>query len=303
MESVTSSGCSVGIIITSHNRCVKTVACIRALGEQQVPKDLQWYIYLADAGSDDETREAIRTLFPEVNLIECPPNLYWCAGMRVAFAAAMEGEQQHDYYLWLNDDAVLYPDAFQVLARCAGELESKEGRAGIVVGSMRDTNTGRTTYGGLKRVSKLRPLGKQLVEPGDAPVPCDTMHGNCVLIANEVAQSVGNLSRDFVHRWGDVDYGLRARNQGIPIWVAPGHAGECARNPRARWKDPAVSFSERLTALRDPKGVSRKEWLVYVRRHGGVLWPQYIVGLYVRAIFPQLWRWLGKGWIDTRGVG
>ena len=303
MASLTSSDVSIGITITSHNRREKTVACLRALNEQRVQDRVHWCVYLTDAGSRDGTREAVREYFPEANLIERGDDLFWCGGMRVAFAAAMESTQQHNYYLWLNDDAILFPDALQMLARTAADMEAREGRPGIVVGSMRDAVTRRTTYGGLVRVSKLRPLAKRLVEPGGTPVPCETMHGNCVFIANSVAKVVGNLSPDFIHRWGDVDYGLRASNLGVPIWVAPGHVGECARNPRARWKDPSVGFSARLAALRDPKGVSGKEWFVYVRRHGGMLWPQYIVGLYVRAIFPHLWRWMGKGWIDTRGVG
>jgi GT2 family glycosyltransferase len=60
---------------------------------------------------------------------------------------------------------------------------------------------------------------------------CDTMHGKCVLIPRSVVQIVGNLDPAFVHYIGDWDYGLRTRQEGCTVWIAPGYLGTCSLNP------------------------------------------------------------------------
>jgi GT2 family glycosyltransferase len=285
----------IAVLMICHNRKDTTLACLRELMSQAgVNATVKLQIYLVNAGSTDGTIEAIQEHFPAIHLIRRGSDLFWCGGMRVAFDEAMKGD--HDYFLWLNDDTILLHNALQTLLDTAREVRQQEGKAGIIVGSMQDPKTGQCTYGGIVRRSKWRPLSYRLLEPSGKSQRCLTMNGNCVLIAREVVESIGNLSPEFTHAIGDIDYGLRASAKGIDIWIVPTYIGECSRNPLPPWTIPEVSLKKRLEILHSPKGLPPREYLVFIKRHAGIYWPVYFLELYMRVLFPRLWRLLGKEW-------
>nr|MBA2443395.1 glycosyltransferase family 2 protein [Rubrobacter sp.] len=141
---------------------------------------------------------------PQVEVLRGDGTLFWNGGMRRAFAEALEGD--HDHYLWLNDDTLLYPGALESLLQTHRRVTEPGSPASIVVGSTCDPETGDLTYGGLSRESRLRPLRFTPVRPGEEPRECETMNGNCVLVPREVAMAVGNLDGAFTHGMGDIDY-------------------------------------------------------------------------------------------------
>lgn len=52
--------------------------------------------------------------FPAVHVINGDGNLYWSGGMRKAWDVAAK-THDYDYYLWFNDDAVLYENALEMM--------------------------------------------------------------------------------------------------------------------------------------------------------------------------------------------
>lgn len=279
--------------MTCYNRRDTTLACLDALRRQEGIEDIDLKVYLVDDGCTDATGDAVHKQFPDVKVLEGDGNLYWCGGMRMAFGEAMK--KDYDHYVWLNDDTHLYPNAVSLLLDTARKVSEIDGRDGIIVGAICDPETGRHTYGGVVRISKRHPLGFQLVEPGDEPLRCDTMNGNCVLIPRSVAQVVGNMSPEFTHWIGDTDYCLRARSKGISSWVTPGYVGTCRSNTDGcRWADPSLSLRERLKLLYSPKGLPPREWVVFARRHGHSIWPWLWLKLHLRVFLPKIWVWCGK---------
>jgi GT2 family glycosyltransferase len=77
-----------------------------------------------DDGSTDDTATAVSQRFPQVKILQGTGSLFWNGGMRIAFAQALQHD--YDYYLWLNDDTVLYPNALETLLTTAQTLQSKE---------------------------------------------------------------------------------------------------------------------------------------------------------------------------------
>jgi len=283
----------IAVLMTCHNRRSKTLACLDALMKQTSIDGIRVQVYLVDDGCTDGTGEAVREQYPQVNVLQGNGRLYWCGGMRAAFAEAMKGD--YDYYLWLNDDTHLYPHAVYILLETSRKVQELNGRDSIIVGAVCDPDTGQPTYGGAVRLSKWRPLGLKPVEPQNEPQRCDTMNGNCVLIPRAIARTVGNLSSEFTHWIGDTDYGLRATKKGYTCWVAPGFVGTCRSNlDGIPWADPNIPLRERLKILNSPKGLPPHEWTTFVRRHAGILWPYCWLILRLRAFFPKLWVWLGK---------
>jgi GT2 family glycosyltransferase len=274
----------IAVLITCHNRREKTLACLDALFANRLSNDVSMHVILVDDGSTDGTSEGVRARYPSVEIIKGDGNLYWNNGMHSAFARAME--IGFDAYLWLNDDTILYRTAIESLIHASQEARERGGCSAIVVGSAQDPETGSLTYGGVVAKSRLRPFRYTLVEPGSLPVECHTMNGNCVLVPQNVAQVVGNLDPGFAHAMGDIDYGLRARNAGFKLWVAPGIVGTCPKNTiNGTFNDKSLSLGSRWETMMAPKGLPIASWLLLTRRHGGVLWPVFFAWPYLRVLF------------------
>ena len=278
----------IAVLLTCHNRREKTLTCLAALSDQVLPSGVVLTVILADAGSTDGTSEAVRVRYPQVQLLQGTTDLFWNGGMRLAWAEALNGD--FDFYLWLNDDTDLEPDAIGRLLQASDGLASAGCDNTIIVGSTRDPYTGAQTYGGVVRSSRFHPLKYRVVPPAENKLQrCDTMNGNCVLVTREAARRTGNLRREFTHGIGDFDYGLRARASGCTIWVAPGFIGTCARDSGAdRWANVGLTLRECWNQMNSPKGLPVWEYCRYVRQHGGLFWPLFWVLPYLRLIIGAL---------------
>lgn len=282
----------IAVLITCHNRKEKTLSCLEALSNQKIDDTVEIQVYLVDTGSTDGTVEAVQQDFPSVNIIVCDDSFFWCGGMREAFKAAVM--QDPDYYMWLNDDTMLNRDAVSIMLDAAMDAKSKYSKDSIIVGSLRDPDTGKHTYGGVVRTNKRRPIYFEPVIPSDVAQSCDTMNGNCVLVPSSIAALVGNLSKEFKHRMADTDYGLRSTSQGISIRVARGYLGYCSRNPEPSWQNEEIPLMERLKTMNGPKGMPPFEWFVFTRRHAGFRWPLHIISLFLRVLFPKVYARIEK---------
>ena len=277
----------IAVLIACHNRREMTLACLDALRNQEPVSGVTTEVYLVDDGSTDGTAGAVRRRYPDVVLFQGDGTLYWCGGMRAAFSEAVKGD--YDGYWWLNDDTFLHPRAMRVLLETRRRLLAATGREGIVVGSTCDPDTGELTYGGKVRIRPGNPLACRAFRPADEPLPCDVFNGNCVLVPRAVARELGNLSGEYTHLIGDIDYGLRAAEKGIPCWVAPGYLAVCRGHPTPEWALPGLSLAERLKRLHSPKGPPPREWRIFVRRHGGSRWVLHCAKLYLRALAPRIY--------------
>lgn len=264
----------VAVILACYNRKDRTLQCLERLfrAAAKVPY-AKLSVFLLDDASPDGTGDAVLHHYPMVKVIQGAGDLFWNRGMHRAMTIAME--EGFDYYLWLNDDTMLAESALANFIETSDRLRERTNKDGIVVGTTEtEFGSGLATYGGRVRLSKWRPLQFQLVLPGAAPSPCDTMNGNCVLIPASVVARIGALDPVFRHSMGDTDYGFRARKAGFDIWVMPGFAGVCPKNrPEGEWVDRKVPLSRRLNKMFGPKALPLWPWAVYTWRHAGLLWP------------------------------
>lgn len=279
----------IAVLMTCHNRREKTLACLDRLFSQEDMRDIQLGVYLVDDGCVDATEEAVAERFPSVKILHGDGHFYWSGGMRLAFDVA--SKENYDYYLWLNDDTLLYPHALKTLVQTAQVLHRKLGRDAIVAGSMQDSQTKWFTYGGSRKKNKVFPLSFVPVEPSDKPQLCDVVNGNCVLISRGVAIAVGNICSGFTHGLGDYDFSLRARLKGITSWITAGYLGICSRNSlKESSRDKALPVRDRIKKLSEKTDFPPvAEYKLFARRHGGLLWPYYWARTSVRMLFPWLW--------------
>lgn len=272
-----------------------TLACLEALFHQEQTSKVTIDVYLVDDSSTDGTAQAVAQSYPQVKIIQGNGSLFWNGGTRFAFAEALKFD--YDYYMWLNNDTFLYPNALSTLLETHHKLMEQGKNRAIVAGSTCDPNTKALTYGGVVRRSSWRPLKFDLVEPDETAKRCDTINGNCVLIPKATVQVVGNLDPAYTHYAGDWDYGLRANQKGCTVWIAPGYVGTCSQNYQPGSElDAPIELAKGLKKLSQPKGLPVKEqvlhpfweWKVFAQRHAGFFWPIYWLIPYRRLLWSSI---------------
>lgn len=240
----------LAILLTVYNRKDKTLSCLREL-KKQVLQNIKLHVYLTDDGSTDGTFEAISYCYPEIKIIKGDGNLFWNRGMLTAWREA--AKLDFDYYLWLNDDTVLFSDSLQKLVNTSKSYHDNS----IIVGSTCDNEDRKnTTYGGRKFGRNY----KLIIPDDDKSIPCDTFNGNIVLIPRKVFNTVGFNDSYFHHSFGDIDYGLSARKKGFTNYIAPGYYGICKRNnPIPIFRRKCYPMIKRYKLLYSPLGFNPKE--------------------------------------------
>ncbi|MDD6253681.1 MAG: glycosyltransferase family 2 protein [Candidatus Cryptobacteroides sp.] len=268
------------ILLTVHNRRIKTLECLKVCYQQidamKAEGEYAFKVYMVDDGSTDGTSEAVKETFPQTVVIRGSGGLFWNQGMRLAWEKASEDDP--DFYLWINDDTVLYEGAIACLMETSSFLRHRA----IVVGTAESAD-GKLSYGGRTKYGKI-------VEPDTTlPVTCQTFNGNLVLIPHYVFRLVGNLDEHYQHSFGDYDYGVRAGRLNIVCVVAPGVLCRCDRNPGVpKWKNRQYPLSERIASLRGPKGRPPKEQFLYDCRSRSIVFAiAHYTSIFLQVLFPR----------------
>jgi GT2 family glycosyltransferase len=272
---------SIAVLLTCHNRKEKTLCCLHNLFACPLPESYELHVYLVDDGSTDGTAEGVMDNFPDIKIIQGDGNLFWNRGMNLAWKTAAK-ERDYDFYLWLNDDTNLYPNALTELLETS-EIKNNES---IICGSTCATNNKESiTYGG---IDFGYPNNYILLVPNGKIQESCTFTGNIVLIPKYIFKNVGLNDAFFCHGMGDLDYGLRARKIGLKSFISPNLLGECD-NDYGTWSDYAnkENIYSRWKYAHCPKGPYPKETFYFAKLHFGI-WPAIrgLIHVYVRILLP-----------------
>ncbi|NBB31847.1 glycosyltransferase family 2 protein [Cellulophaga sp. BC115SP] len=268
----------IAVLITVHNRKDKTISCLNNLFSQVLIDRFQLDVFLVDDGSTDGTSQSISTLFPCVNIIKGDGSLFWNRGMALAWHTS--AVNNYDFYIWLNDDTLLYNDAISVLLEASNKKENKA----IIVGTTLSCTNETITYGG-------RDNSKKIIKPDGELKECIFFNGNFVLVPHYVFRILGTNDSFFQHSLGDFDYGLRAQKKGVRIYVAPSVSGTCdTHDALPIWCNPQKSFTTRWKHFRTPLGHNPEEYFIFEKRHFGITSAifHYITN-HLRVLFPRIW--------------
>lgn len=247
---------NLAVLLTCHNRINKTRACLNSLKNVQTRHKIG--IFITDDASTDGTSDMIKKEFPNVHLLKGDGNLFWSRGMYTAWKEALKDD--FDYYLWLNDDVVLYPyfldELFDTLQKVGGEA--------IVSGLIEDKDKTEIIYGGFDKQ-------KRIVHSSETPSSITFMNGNVVLITKTIVDSIGIIDPLYHHDLGDVDYGLRALDAGFKVVatcvpVAYGYKNNYCRV--RKWNSTLIGRFRRLYC---PLGSNPYINFYFRRKHFGFL--------------------------------
>lgn len=261
----------IAAILTCHNRKVKTEICLSSLFHV-LPK---CEVFLVDDGSTDGTSEMVSRKFPNVHLLHGSGNLFWNRGMYTVWTEAQKGD--FEYYLWLNDDVTLYSDFFDELLNC---YDLAKGDA-IIAGLIEDGKSKKIIYGGYDK-------NKKILQPSPMLQDVKYMNGNVVLVSKSIVEKIGILDPRYHHDLGDVDYGLMALRNNIPIYATRKAVASGIINPICRERKWGVSFVERFKKLYSPLGSNPSICFYFRRKHFGILNAlAYYIYLHILNILPD----------------
>lgn len=239
----------IAVLVTCFNRIDYTIRCLESLFIGS--RDLD--VFLVDDGSTDDTTVRIKEQFSDVTVISGSGDLFWSRGMGLAWDVASQGD--YDFYLWLNNDVVLFPSALDDLFSVSKEL----GFRGIVSGIV-NSESGYPIYGGYDKT-------KRLVNANGMINEIFYLNGNVVLIPRSVFEIVGKIDPVFHHDLGDVDYGLSARKLGISVVSTRKAVSTGVLNDICRERKNNVSVFERFRKLYSPLGSPPKINFYFRRKH------------------------------------
>lgn len=283
---------TIAVLVTCHNRREKTLKCLTHLFSNELwsSDNHKMEVFLVDDGSTDGTGEAVRSKFPEVHVIKGTGNLFWNQGMRLAWNVASM-HYNYNYYLWLNDDTFLEKNALENIIDDYKEVLKKENNAVILIGACKESKGSNTfSYGGRNDNGPVIPNGKLQ--------QCKYINGNIVLISRRVFEKIGFLSHEYTHTMGDIDYGLRAKKEGIKCYTTKKFIGTCSSNERIpNWCNPKLPLTKRWKIFHSPLGLHIKEYNIFRKKFWGYKWIYFAVTAYSRLLIPKLFQNVSK-WIN-----
>lgn len=280
---------SIAVLMTVFNRATQTIKCLDHLFNQPLPEGYTLKVYLTDDGCTDGTPVKVANRYPDVIIVQGDGTLYWNRGMWTAWNRAVR-DFDYDFYLWLNDDTFLFDSS---LLRLLEESDKYNNRNVIVGSTCAVSNPNMITYGGIGAGGLFTNLSVNH--------ECDQINGNIVLIPYTVFHAIGMNDYRFRHCLGDTDYGLRAKELGIPCITAIGLYGECDLHDHITiWMDPSQPLIKRYKNFMSPLGNNPYEFFYFKRKHYGFLRASAtFLTMWIHFAFPRLWANMGRTVVEN----
>lgn len=205
-------------IILNTNRCADTLECLTSLAKNSYPNQR---VLVLDNASSDGSVPAIRSAFPEVQIIELQANLGYAGNNNVGIQAALQ--QGADWVFVLNEDTLLAPDCLEQLMALARQ-EARIGIVGPLVYHASEPEVIQSAGGQLGRWWVSSHIGQNERDRGQycEPRPVEWVSGCAILVRRQVIEQVGMLDERFFYYWEETEWCLRAREKGWLIFCAPG---------------------------------------------------------------------------------
>jgi GT2 family glycosyltransferase len=199
----------VGVAVLNYRGAADTIACLASL--RAVPEPID--IIVVDNGSDDGSIDEIHAAAPDVGLVASRDNLGFGRGNNLAIERFLERGCE---FVWLlNNDATVEALSLGALLDIAA-ADDRLGAVGSVIYHADRPSEVQTWGGGSVSLRSGRTL--------DATTPdgrVDYITGASALYRSAALRDAGAFDPDYFFLYEDVDLGLRLREHGWGIAVAP----------------------------------------------------------------------------------
>ena len=203
---------SCAIVILNWNNAADTIATVRAI---QNWKTLTPVVWVVDNGSQDDSVECIRRECPGVRSLESDHNLGFTAGNNLAVRYALK-EDQADYFLLLNNDAVITEAGLGQLIATAEQHD-----AGIVGPILRDPPPAAALQSAGGRSVAWHVDTHLHAISSVEPYRVDYVPGTAILIRADLFRQIGLLDEAYFFSGEIADFCLRAQHHGARTLIDP----------------------------------------------------------------------------------
>jgi len=206
----------VASVVLNWNRKDDALSCLDSLRSQRVD-GWRHEVILVDNGSSDGTTEAVRALWPEIQVLALPENVGFAAGINRGIEAALD--QGAEWTLLVNNDAVAPDGLLAELLRAARDPAVGFATPTIVYA---DDPSRVWPSAGTRRRLTLAPIDTTADPPSAEAYDVEWATACCLLVRSNVWRSVGLFDERYRFYYEDHDLSIRARSQGWRILHVPG---------------------------------------------------------------------------------
>ena len=250
----------VSVILLTRNTCQQTRKAIESVLSSV--DTLAKEIHVIDNGSTDDTSSVLPAAFPDIRYKRMEHNVGFARGVNVAAR-----EAGGDFFLLLNSDARLAPDALQLAVEwmradpgcgvAGAQLVHADGRKQNSIANFPSLATELLNKFLLRTLWPGRFPGKEQ-EYGE-PMEVESVIGAFLLVRREVWEKLEGMDERFFFFLEETDFCLRARQAGfatvhlpqVRVWHAQGQTAK-QDQPAARieyWRSRYAYFAKHRSSI------------------------------------------------------
>ncbi len=207
----------ISVILVNYNGKEYNDKCISSILDSTIRRQIQ--IVVVDNASTDDSLELLKKNWgshEQVKILSLDENYGFSKANNEGIRWSLE--QGIEYFLLLNNDTEIQPDAIEKM------IHYQKEKNGIIVPKILYSDRRDTIWcaGG-----SFTPILRKAVQRGfnqtdkrqfDVSVECQFANGCALFLSKEVVGKIGYLDERFFLYYEDVEYSMRAEKKGIGIW-------------------------------------------------------------------------------------
>ncbi|MGG6294552.1 glycosyltransferase family 2 protein [Leptolyngbya sp. AN02str] len=249
---------AVAVVVPTYNRKAKTLRFLERMRSQTYS---YLHVFVVDASSSDGTQEAVKQHYPEVTVLSVSARNFWTGSTNAGVKRALTTDAE--YIFTVNDDSILADDHIEQLVKIAQRCDCWILGNRINYLAERDRIWSLGCYTDWGTPDFLRLADADVLEQ-DLPdevrqrevMETEALPGNGVLIHRRVFEQIGLYNERWLpHYHADSEFTMRARSNGIPVFVSPqvvlynDFSVEQKKLRLNRWADVYYTFCHRKSHL------------------------------------------------------
>jgi len=212
----------LSILIVNWNTRQALIDCLESVFK--TIGQCSFEVWVVDNGSEDDSEQAVRTLFPQVHLIVNERNIGFAAANNQALK-----EAKGRYVMLLNSDTVLVEGSVGTLLNfmennpeagiCCGQLLNADGTKQNSIANIPTLATEILSKSLLRRIFPGRFPGKE--HDIREPIEVESVIGACMMVRKKAIDEVGCMDERFFFFLEETDWCSRMRKKGWKILFHP----------------------------------------------------------------------------------
>jgi len=212
----------LSIVIVNWNTKKLLLDCLSSAFE--TVKNISTEVWLVDNASSDGSVEAVKKIYPSVQIIQNQKNLGFAAANNQAFK-----KMQGRYTLLLNTDTVLTAGAVEKIYTF---MESRPDVAMACGQLLNQDGSKQNSFANFPSLASLL-FGESLLqlpfpnkypnkrEANSRPMEVDSCIGACMLVRGAAMEAVGGLDESFFFFFEETDWAFRMKQAGWKVFIVP----------------------------------------------------------------------------------